>query len=163
MAFRLLLACSIWLYQVQEALRSVPSHASLGQNPELNSLFLKLARLLRTCVLPIFVFDGPGRPPTKHGRKVVPVVPWLTQDFQRIIDAFGFCSHQVSFHTILCLLCTHECCQAPGEAEAELAWLNATGAIDAVLSEDSDTFLFGATHVIRQRSVAAPCQPPHHS
>jgi Holliday junction resolvase YEN1 len=42
--------------------------------------------------------------------------------------------------------------QAPGEAEAELAYLNQILAIDLVLTSDSDVFLFGATHVIR-RSV----------
>lgn len=42
--------------------------------------------------------------------------------------------------------------QAPGEAEAELAYLNQILAIDLVLTSDSDIFLFGATHVIR-RSV----------
>jgi Holliday junction resolvase YEN1 len=41
--------------------------------------------------------------------------------------------------------------QAPGEAEAELAKLNAAGMIDAVVTDDSDAFLFGATHVIRSR------------
>ena len=43
-----------------------------------------------------------------------------------------------------------DCVQAPGEAEAELAKLNQMGAIDAVMTEDNDTFLFGAHHVIRQ-------------
>lgn len=41
--------------------------------------------------------------------------------------------------------------QAPGEAEAELAYLNRTGVIDAVLSDDVDNFLFGATMVIRKQ------------
>jgi Holliday junction resolvase YEN1 len=40
--------------------------------------------------------------------------------------------------------------QAPGEAEAELAYLNRMGVIDAVLSDDVDNFLFGATMVIRK-------------
>jgi Holliday junction resolvase YEN1 len=40
--------------------------------------------------------------------------------------------------------------QAPGEAEAELAYLNRKGIIDAVLTDDVDTFLFGATTVIRK-------------
>jgi 5'-3' exonuclease len=39
--------------------------------------------------------------------------------------------------------------QAPGEAEAELAQLNRLGFIDAVISEDSDTIVFGAPCVIR--------------
>ena len=45
--------------------------------------------------------------------------------------------------------------QAPGEAEAELAYMNSVGQIDAVLSDDADTFLFGATMVVR-KSVTFP-------
>ena len=40
--------------------------------------------------------------------------------------------------------------QAPGEAEAELASLNRIGVIDAIISDDVDTFLFGATMIIRK-------------
>jgi Holliday junction resolvase YEN1 len=40
--------------------------------------------------------------------------------------------------------------QAPGEAEAELAYLNDTGAIDVVITDDSDVLLFGAKQVIRK-------------
>ncbi len=40
--------------------------------------------------------------------------------------------------------------KAPGEAEAELAYLNRLGVIDAVLSDDVDNFLFGATLVMRK-------------
>jgi len=36
----------------------------------------------------------------------------------------------------------------PGKAEAELAYLNRTGVIDVVLSDDVDNFLFGTTTVI---------------
>ncbi|KAJ7301026.1 hypothetical protein DFH08DRAFT_996446 [Mycena albidolilacea] len=38
---------------------------------------------------------------------------------------------------------------APGEAEAELAQLNRLGFIDAVISEDSDTIVFGALCIIQ--------------
>ncbi|CAE6390517.1 unnamed protein product [Rhizoctonia solani] len=44
--------------------------------------------------------------------------------------------------------------QAPGEAEAELAYLNNIGVIDAILSDDVDNFLFGARVVIRNPSAA---------
>jgi 5'-3' exonuclease len=40
--------------------------------------------------------------------------------------------------------------QAPGEAEAELAQLNKAGLIDAVVTDDNDALIFGATHVIRK-------------
>ena len=46
--------------------------------------------------------------------------------------------------------------KAPGEAEAELAYLNSVGIIDAVLSDDVDTFLFGAKTVIRKCAVGSP-------
>jgi 5'-3' exonuclease len=39
--------------------------------------------------------------------------------------------------------------QACAEAEAELAYLNKFGHIDAVLSEDVDALIFGAKRVIR--------------
>lgn len=40
--------------------------------------------------------------------------------------------------------------QAPGEAEAELAYLNRIRVIDGILSDDVDTFLFGGLTVIRK-------------
>ena len=43
--------------------------------------------------------------------------------------------------------------KAPGEAEAELAYLNNTGVIDAILSDDVDNFLFGAKMVVRKCAV----------
>lgn len=44
--------------------------------------------------------------------------------------------------------------KAPGEAEAELAYLNSMGIIDAVLSDDVDNFVFGAKMVIRKCVLA---------
>ncbi|KAM6491164.1 PIN domain-like protein, partial [Amanita muscaria] len=122
---------SIWIRQSQ-AIFFKPAHATAGENPELRTLFFKLSWLLSACILPIFVFDGPLRPSVKRGKNVVATPHWLTEDFQQLINAFGFYSHQ-----------------APGEGEAELAQLNAAGLIDAIATDDSDVFVFGATHVIR--------------
>ena len=41
-------------------------------------------------------------------------------------------------------------CQAPGEAEAELALMSRQGKIDVVLSDDVDALLFGATCLLRK-------------
>lgn len=49
-----------------------------------------------------------------------------------------------------CRICIYTLSQAPGEAEAELAYLNRIGVIDGILSDDVDNFLFGATVVIRK-------------
>lgn len=46
--------------------------------------------------------------------------------------------------------------QAPGEAEAELAQLNARGIIDGVLTDDVDAVLFGAQTVIRTYVYSTP-------
>jgi Holliday junction resolvase YEN1 len=113
-------------------------------------LFFKLCHLLKTCTLPIFVFDGPLRPSVKRGKAVRHAPSWIEGRFKLLIDAFGFYCHQVwrlSFS--LSNPAEPSTFQAPGEAEAELAQLNAAGIIDAVLTDDSDALLFGATHVIR--------------
>jgi len=47
------------------------------------------------------------------------------------------------------LLTLHIIQQAPGEAEAELAWLNSTNVFDAIITSDGDALVFGATAVIR--------------
>lgn len=51
--------------------------------------------------------------------------------------------------------------KAPGEAEAELAYLNRIKVIDAVMTDDVDALLFGAQIVIRKyvRIHKAPVQP----
>lgn len=50
----------------------------------------------------------------------------------------------------MCKLFIHSVHKAPGEAEAELAYLNRIGVIDAIITDDVDTFLFGATMLIRK-------------
>jgi Holliday junction resolvase YEN1 len=82
--------------------------------------------------LPMFVFDGPQRPNFKRKKSIATRQHGIIPDFQNILDAFGF-----EYRT------------APGEAEAELAYLNSIGIIDAVFSEDVDCFLFGARTVVR--------------
>ncbi|KAG8993040.1 hypothetical protein FRB90_000806 [Tulasnella sp. 427] len=107
-----------------------------GENPELRTLFFRLCRLAEAPFLPMFVFDGPYRPSFKRGKNVNGKRQhWLQSGFKRLIEAFGW-----------------EWRQAPGEAEAELAYLNRIGKIDAVLSDDVDNFLFGARVVVRNSS-----------
>lgn len=45
--------------------------------------------------------------------------------------------------------------KAPGEAEAQLAWMSNNDMIDAVLTNDSDTLVFGAKIVIKESVLFA--------
>ncbi|KAI0946138.1 hypothetical protein AcV7_010189 [Taiwanofungus camphoratus] len=126
--FRVGIDASIWFYHA--------TYGREGENPELRTLFFRCTRLMSMPFLPLFVFDGPKRPEVKRGKRISGKDHWMIQGMQAIINAFGF-----------------EWRMAPGEAEAELAYLNRTGIIDAVMSDDVDTFLFGATMVVRNPSV----------
>ncbi|EDR09343.1 uncharacterized protein LACBIDRAFT_318829 [Laccaria bicolor S238N-H82] len=73
-----------------------------------------------------------ARFPMKQGINVRTKAHALTNSFQELIEQYGYSSHT-----------------ALGEAEAELAMLNSQQIIDGVLSDDADTLLFRATHLIQ--------------
>ncbi|KAJ7629828.1 PIN domain-like protein, partial [Mycena rosella] len=98
----------------------------------LRTFFFKLCNLQQAAVTPVFVFDGPGRPTMKRNKKVSQEPLSFTEPLKTLIKSFGFYFYE-----------------APGEAEAELAQLNKLGFIDAVITEDGDALVFGATRVIR--------------
>ncbi|KJA26219.1 hypothetical protein HYPSUDRAFT_1065270 [Hypholoma sublateritium FD-334 SS-4] len=129
---------SIWMNQAHLAVKNSPGKGTrAGENPAVRNLFYRLGRLLKLPIFPLFVFDGDKRPRNKRGIAVKTTKRhWLTLPFQKFIDAFGF-----SWYT------------APGEAEAELAQLNQKEEIDAIISEDSDCFVYGARCVIRMNNV----------
>ncbi|KAJ7184125.1 PIN domain-like protein [Mycena filopes] len=108
-----------------------------GEKLVLQKLFYQLCQLSLAPLTIVFVFDGPGRPPIKRGTRVLYRPSWLDQQLKVMISAFGFYFYEAT--------------QAPGEAEAELAQLNKNGHIDAIITENSDAFLFGARCVIRTR------------
>ncbi|KAJ7152390.1 PIN domain-like protein [Mycena filopes] len=103
-----------------------------GDKLLLEKMFYQLCQFSRAPLTPVFVFDGPDRPPIKRGIRVMNHAAPVIQHLKTMIRAFGFHVHD-----------------APGEAEAELAQLNRNDDIDAIITEDSDAFVFGATCVIR--------------
>lgn len=88
---------------------------------------------------PIFVFDGPYKPPFKRNKRSGRGDEVSNAMAKRLIRLFGFPIHQ-----------------APGEAEAECALLQREGIVDAVLSEDVDTIMFGCNRTLRDWSAAGP-------
>ncbi|SJL11645.1 uncharacterized protein ARMOST_15051 [Armillaria ostoyae] len=107
-------------------------HHGQTKSPAQASLFKRLGCLFHLPVIPLFVFDGPHRPTYKRKKTVKKTPVWLTNDFKRLLEGFGFSYWE-----------------APGEAEAELAMLSRLDRIDAVMSEDFDAMLFGAQRVFR--------------
>ena len=122
---RIAIDISIWHFQIQSG--------QGGKNPALRTLYYRLLRLLALSIQPLFVFDGPNKPPFKRGRKIAPggacLPNFLTKE---LLKRFGF-----PYHT------------APGEAEAECALLQKENVVDAVLSEDVDTMMFGCSMTMR--------------
>ncbi|KAF8333118.1 PIN domain-like protein [Cantharellus anzutake] len=117
-----------------------------GENPELRLVFFRLAKLLAQPILPLFVFDGGRRPAWKRNKEISRKPHWMVQGVKDMILAFGFEFVSWATRTVKC----------SGEAEAELAYLNQIGEIDAVLSDDVDNFLFGAKIVIRKYVTCVP-------
>ncbi|EJD42038.1 PIN domain-like protein, partial [Auricularia subglabra TFB-10046 SS5] len=114
----------------------------------IRTLFFRCAKFASLPLLPLFVFDGPERPRWKRGKRISRRKDMrLVEGMQEIIEAFGYECIHVSAR------CETDEVKAPGEAEAELAHLNRIGIIDAILSDDVDTFLFGASLVIRKYVV----------
>ena len=137
---------SIWFFHAQSGRE--------GENPELRLIFFRLAKLLSEPFLPLFVFDGPKRPGWKRGIQISKKPHWMIHGVKTMINAFGFEWRQVCFFVDAGLtlpnLIRTPVWQAPGEAEAELSYLNRVGVIDGILSDDVDNFLFGALTVIRK-------------
>ncbi|KAK5989080.1 Flap endonuclease GEN-like-like protein [Cladobotryum mycophilum] len=126
--FRLAIDIAIWQFQTQAARG--------GTNPAIRTLFYRLVRLLGTPIQPIFVFDGPNKPKFKRNKRSGRGDGVATAQAKRLIQLFGFTTHD-----------------APGEAEAECAFLQKNGIVDAVLSEDVDTIMFGCTKTLRNWSA----------
>ncbi|KAJ6595985.1 PIN domain-like protein, partial [Mycena sp. CBHHK59/15] len=126
--FRVGIDASGWIY------RACYRHGN-NQSPELVALFSRCSRLFRLPFVPLFIFDGPNRPSMKRGKVIRGNDHWLTGDFKRMLDGFGF-----------------KWAVAPGEAEAELAAMSNANVVDAILTDDSDSFVFGASIVLRIRS-----------
>lgn len=119
---------SIWSFQIQSGQK--------GSNPAIRTFYYRLCRLLQANIYPIFVFDGPNKPPFKRNQRTSPILlgpNWETRQLKKLISAFGFISWD-----------------APGEAEAECALLQKLGIVDLVITEDVDCLMFGATVVARE-------------
>ncbi|OAL52310.1 hypothetical protein IQ07DRAFT_366739 [Pyrenochaeta sp. DS3sAY3a] len=135
---RIAIDTSIWLFQIQAS--------KGGTNPALRTFYYRLLRLINLSIHPIFVFDGPNKPPFKRNKRTGPNVASIPEFLaKQLLKQFGFPIHL-----------------APGEAEAECALLQREGIVDAVLSEDVDTLMFGSAITIRNWSPEKSGKTPTH-
>ncbi len=133
----------------------------------LSGLFYRMTNLLPYNIRPIFIFDG--KPPTFKEREIETrkakkieasikreealavgdlesamkfaavtsrITPQMIEDSKRLIEYFGL-----------------PVIQAASEAEAQGAFLVEEGNIEAMASQDYDSFLFGSSQVIRNLTV----------
>ncbi|KAH0552950.1 hypothetical protein GP486_006853 [Trichoglossum hirsutum] len=125
---RIAVDISIWQFQVQ--------CGKGGSNPALRTLYYRFLRLLSLSIQPLFVFDGAHKPPFKRDRRTRTTTYSLPNFLtKQLLQLFGF-----------------PFVVAPGEAEAECALLQREGIVDAVLSEDVDTLMFGCERSMRNWS-----------
>ena len=102
--------------------------------------------MIALAIHPIFVFDGPNKPPFKRNKRTGPNVASIPEFLaKQLLKQFGYPIHL-----------------APGEAEAECALLQREGIVDAVLSEDVDTLMFGSGITIRNWSPEKSGSTPTH-
>ena len=135
---RIAIDTSIWLFQIQAS--------KGGTNPALRTFYYRLLRLIALSIHPVFVFDGPNKPPFKRNKRTGPNVACIPEFLaKQLLKQFGYPIHL-----------------APGEAEAECALLQREGIVDAVLSEDVDTLMFGSGITIRNWSPEKTGKTPTH-
>lgn len=92
------------------------------------------------------MFDGPNKPPFKRNKRTGPNVASIPEFLaKQLLKQFGYPIHL-----------------APGEAEAECALLQREGIVDAVLSEDVDTLMFGSGVTLRNWSPEKSGKTPTH-
>lgn len=102
-----------------------------GSHPREKRIMERIFYLLRMSVQLIFVFDGPNKP-WKHRPMGQNYSELNVALLKELLDHLGVPRHD-----------------APGEAEAECARLQELGVVDAVWSDDSDTFMFGCTTLVQ--------------
>lgn len=134
--YRIAVDLPYWLFHnlddisVQK-IRQVSQRAS---QPIEKAVLYRMMRFAVHGIQVVLVVDGPGRPPKRN--KIT------TQGYSLIKEKLDLLKSTAKVLGI-------PWWQAPGEAEAECAQMQRLGLVDAVWSEDSDTFLFMGTTLMR--------------
>ncbi|KAF7195434.1 DNA repair protein RAD2, partial [Pseudocercospora fuligena] len=109
-------------------------------NPVEKTILQQILRAYKLNIQLLFVWDGLRKPGKDRQKKKGPgggkVANETVRSLHKLFDVLG-----VPYH------------QAPGEAETECAKLQRLGVVDAVWSDDGDSFMFGCTTLIRKHGT----------
>lgn len=124
--------------------------------PHLRNLFFRTATLINLNIKPIFVLDGDA-PDLK--KETLEARRRAQSQTQEPVEVKNFSRARLKGLMTECkalLDCLGiESVKADGEAEALCARLNAAGVVDAVISDDSDAFCYGAKVLLRNFSISS--------
>ena len=109
--FRLAIDISIWLFQIQ--------CGKGGSNPALRTFYYRLLRLISLSIHPLFVLDGPNKPPFKRNKRTGPNVASIPEFLaKQLLKQFG-----LPFQSSFGLICTHIFKTRQNPSEREVAVL----------------------------------------
>ena len=103
---------------------------SLGSHPREKDILERILVLLKCNVQLVFVFDGPKK--LKKGKDIGMVKEHKVQLLKSMLQHLGIPVHY-----------------APADAEAECVRMQQLGTVDAVFSDDSDTFMSGCHTLVK--------------
>jgi len=149
-----------WVVQGNAA----PGLAYTVTRPHLRNLFFRLNTLLSLDILPVVVLEGScpiAKSATVEARNQARGLGGGISNSNPSVANSPKRQQRRQFSGVLrdCQTLTLSlgipCLTAPGEAEAFCSWLNAAGLVDAVISDDSDCFAYGAQTVLRHFAADA--------
>ncbi|ETS73470.1 hypothetical protein PFICI_14416 [Pestalotiopsis fici W106-1] len=138
------------IFQYKSATAQVSGYG--GKNHPTRTLYFATLHILRTGVQPVFIFDGPNKP-RKLGRLMQPQhVPSQSPArlSGRIEEREYDLNHISSLAKEMFDYLSIPWLIAAGEAEAECAALEQANIVDAVLTRDGDSLVFGSRFVLEK-------------
>ena len=115
--------------------------------PHLRNLFFRTAALLSLDIKPVFVLDGSAPELKKATLEARSQTQTKSLSRNRLKGLMNECAKLLETLGVAYV-------RAEGEAEAYAAQLNAQGLVDAVITDDSDAFCYGATTVLRNFALS---------